>query len=65
MRNEFLYREVMYLSYCLKIMSRSSLIQPHDFGCCIQTMSLKNKLQTAQNACERFFMEWKEGATSK
>ena len=56
---KFLYRQNRYLSYHLKWMLCNSLIQPHfDFACCAWypnlSMSLKIKLQTAENACIRF-----------
>ena len=55
---KFLYRQNSCLSYHLKRMLCNSLIQPHfAFACCAWypnlSMSLKNKLQTAQNACIR------------
>ena len=58
-KTKFLYRQNRYLSYHLKRMLCNSLIQPHfDFACCAWypnlSISLKNKLQTAQNACIRF-----------
>ena len=57
---KFLYRQNRYLSYPLQRVLCNSLIQPHFwyFACCAWypnlSMSLKNKLQTAQNACIRF-----------
>ena len=67
-KTKFLYRQNRYLSYHLKRMLCNSLIQTHfDFSCCASypnlSMSLKNKLQTAQNACINFVLEWKKGAT--
>ena len=58
-KTKFLYRQNRYLSYHLKRLLCNSLIQLHfDFACCAQypnlSMSLKNKLQTAHNACIRF-----------
>ena len=58
-KTKFLYRENRYLSYLLKRILCNSLIQPHfDFACFAWypnlTMSLKIKIQTAQNACIRF-----------
>ena len=58
-KTKFLYRQNRYLSYHLKRTLLISLIQPHfDSACCAWypnlSMSLKNKLQTAQSACIRF-----------
>ena len=58
-KTKFLYRENRYLSYLLKRILCNPLIQPHfDFACFAWypnlTMSLKIKIQTAQNACIRF-----------
>ena len=58
-KQNFFYRQNRYLSYHLKRMLCNSLIQPHfDFACCAWypnlSISLKNKLQTAQNARIRF-----------
>ena len=58
-RMKFLYRQSRYLSYPLKRMLCNTLIQPHyDFACCSWypnlSMSLKTKLQTAQNSCIRY-----------
>ena len=48
-------------------MSCNSLIQPHfDFACCAcylnLPMSLKNRLQTAQNVCTRFCLGMERGS---
>ena len=58
-KTKFIYRQNRYLSYLLKRILWNSLIQPHfDFACFAWypnlTMSLKIKIQTAQNACIRF-----------
>ena len=58
-KTKFRYRQKRYLSYHLKRMLCNSLTQPHfDFACYARypylSMSLKNKLQTAQKACIRF-----------
>ena len=56
---KFLYRQSRFLSYPLKRMLCNTLIQPHyDFACCSWypnlSVSLKTKLQTAQNSCIRY-----------
>ena len=58
-KTKFLYRQNRYLLYHFKRMLCNSLIQRHyDFACCAWypnlPMSLKNKLQTAQNASISF-----------
>ena len=63
-KTKSLYRQNRYLSYHLKRMLCNSLIQPHfDFACCAWypnlSMSLKNKLQTAENACIKFYLRMK------
>ena len=62
---KFLYRQNRYLSYPLKRMLCNTLIQPHyDFACCSWypnlSMSLKTKLQTAQNSCIRYCLGLKD-----
>ena len=66
-KTKFLYRQNRYLSHYLKRMSCNSLIQPHfDFACCAWylnlTMSLKNRLQTAQKVCTRFCLGMERGS---
>ena len=58
-KTKFLYRQNRSLSYHLKRMLCKSLMHSHfDFARCAWylnlSMSLKNKLQTAQNTCIRF-----------
>ena len=69
-KTKLLYMQRRYLSYLLKRMLCISQIQPcFDFACCAWypnlTMSLKYKLQTAQNACIRFCLKMERRSHSR
>ena len=58
---QFLYRQNKFLSPKLRRMLCNSLIQPHfDYACIswypLLTQKLKNKIQTTQNKCIRFYL---------